>query len=428
MTNSIWYRNSKINIHTKPLDDNIKCDILIVGGGFSGCSTALHLAKAGQDVVILEAKNFGHGASSRNVGLLNAGLWTNPDIVEKKLGMAAGQKLNQILADAPEYVFKLIKKYNMDCDAKNIGTLHLSHNIAGMRNINDRAAQLIKRGANIEILNANQTEKLTGSKIFKSSLLDYRAGVINPLDYLRGLANAAMDNGAKLFNNSPAISLKKTNGKWLVKSNNGEILTKKIIITVNAYGGDLIPRIKNNFIPIYFSQFATKPLTDQLRQSILPQGHGCWDTSKVMRSFRLDQDGRLIIGTMGRLPNGDNGYLSRWAKMTLLQIFPQLAQFGKIEWQDCWDGIIAYTPDNMPRLYQLDDNILAIMGYNGRGIAPATVFGKAIADYIISGNQQDLPFPLTKPKTIKLHGLKSCFYELASQMEHRFGIISKLGM
>ncbi len=428
MTNSIWHRNSKININTRPLDDNIKCDTLIIGGGFSGCSTALHLAKSGQNVVILEAKNFGYGASSRNVGLLNAGLWTNPDIVEKKLGLAAGQKLNQILAAAPEYVFKLIKNYNMDCAAKNIGTLHLSHNIAGMRNIEDRAAQLIKRGANIEILNANQTGKLTGSKIFKSSLLDHRAGVINPLDYLRGLANAAIDNGARLFNDSPAISLTKAQDKWLVKSNNGEILTKKIIIAVNAYGGNLIPRIRNNFIPIYFSQFATKPLPNELRQSILPHGHGCWDTSKVMRSFRLDQDGRLIIGTMGKLPNGDNGYLSRWAKMTLLQIFPQLAQFGKIEWQDCWDGIIAYTPDNMPRLYELDDNILAIMGYNGRGIAPATVFGKAIADYIKTGDQQDLPFPLTQPKTIKTHVFQSCFYELASQMEHRFGIISKLGM
>ncbi len=428
MTNSIWHRNSTTSINTTPLGGNIKCDVIIVGGGFSGCSSALHLAEAGQDVVILEANNFGYGASSRNVGLINAGLWTRPDIVEKKLGIESGKKLNKILATAPEYVFNLIKKYNMDCNAKNIGTLHLSHNLSGMQDIENRAEQLIKRGANVEILNASQTERLTGSPIFKSSLLDHRAGVVNPLDYLRGLAKAAIDNGAKLFNNSPAISFTKTQDKWLVKSNNGEVIAKKIIIAVNAYGGNLIPQIKSNFIPIYFSQFATAPLPTELRQSILPQGHGCWDTSKIMRSFRLDSDGRLIIGTMGRMPNNSNNYLKRWANTTLLQIFPQLARFGDIKWEDYWDGVIAYTPNNMPRLYQLDDNMLAIMGYNGRGIAPASIFGKAISDYIISEDQQDLPFPLTAPKAIKFHGLQSCFYEFSSQMEHRFGIISKLGM
>ncbi|MCP4486717.1 MAG: FAD-binding oxidoreductase [Gammaproteobacteria bacterium] len=151
---SLWQASSKETINTDPLDENITTDLVIIGGGYTGCSAALHAAKSGMDVQLLEADTIGFGGSGRNVGLVNAGLWLPPLEVENIMGEKSGTKLNTLLAKAPDLVFSLIERYQIQCDSVRSGTLHCAHSRKGFVDLQSRYKQLTDRGAPVSLLGA----------------------------------------------------------------------------------------------------------------------------------------------------------------------------------------------------------------------------------------------------------------------------------
>ena len=168
----------------------------------------------------------------------------------------------------------------------------------------------------------------------------------------------------------------------------------------------------------YFN-FATVPLGDNLRKSILPGREGAWDTKEILSSFRMDQAGRLVFGSVGALRNTGLAVHKSWARRSLRKLFPQL---GEIAFDSEWYGKIGMTDNALPRFHKLAPNVVGFSGYNGRGIAPGTAFGKVLSRYILGEMADgDLPLPLTAPSEPGFRAIKEMWYEAGAQAAHLAG-------
>lgn len=395
------------------LHQNINADVVVIGGGFTGISAALHMAQEGVNVVVLEANTIGFGGSGRNVGLVNAGLWTPPNEVEAKLGSAAGKKLNEALAEGPKLVFDLIEKHNISCSAKRNGTLHCADSPWQVKGLKLRYDQQISRGAPVKFLDETETVLRTGSREFVSSLWDPRAGTIQPLGYVKGLARAAKSAGAKIYENSLVVAMKHDGDVWKVSTSSGTVTAKKVIQATNAYGGDgLHP---NQFINVQYFQMATAPLPFELRKTILPNGEGCWNCATVMSSFRLDDDGRMLIGAVGNLESFGGATHRAWALRKMKKVFPQLTGF---DFENAWHGSISMTSDHLPKIVNFGPNAISIFGYSGRGISPGTVFGKHAAKWAIDEDESAFPMAIIKSNSEIFKQSKAVYFEAGSTLAH----------
>ena len=167
--------------------------------------------------------------------------------------------------------------------------------------------------------------------------------------------------------------------------------------------------LKNTFTVIYYFQLATEPLGQRVA-AILSEGQGLWDTGTIMFSLRRDAFGRLIIGSMGRVIGGNNGLSRRWAARRLERLFPDL---GPVAFEQSWHGQLAMTPDHLPRIHRLADGLYTPIGYNGRGIGPGTVFGKAMAEHLSGGREEDLPLPVSQAKPVFARPIRARLYDVA---------------
>ncbi|WP_296475359.1 FAD-binding oxidoreductase [Roseinatronobacter sp.] len=385
---NLWHATSREEVHAQPLSDNLSVDLAVIGGGFTGCSAALEAARAGASVCLLEAEQVGHGGSGRNVGLVNAGLWLPPQAVIDQMGQPAGLHLIQTLAQAPEQVFALIARESIDCEATRNGTLHLAHSAAGLRDLQERFRQGVGLGAPLSLLDAQETARRVGTDQFHGALFDPRAGTIQPLAYVQGLARAAQSAGAALHIQSPVTSLDHADGDWVLRSNGHTVRARKILVATNAYHLGIIAPFQPRFVPVYYSQYATDPLPESLRKTILAGAEGCWDTALVMSSMRMDQAGRLILGGIGNGEGVAGRLHGAWAQRKLAALFPALKGYTL---RHGWAGRIAMTSDHLPRIVAFGPNALACFGYSGRGIGPGTVFGLRAAQALLRDDTEGLP-------------------------------------
>ena len=204
-SHGLWEHSAPPAPPTANLNDRLAADVVVIGAGYTGLSAALHLAEAGASAVVLEAVEVGFGCSGRNVGLVNAGLWLMPDALISQLGEVYGVRLLELLGEAPSLVFGLIEKHAISCEVARSGTLHCAVGAKGLAELEERARQWKARGAPVHLLDQSQTAQTVGTDAYAGSLLDLRAGTIQPLAYARGLAGAAIKAGARIFTSSPVI-------------------------------------------------------------------------------------------------------------------------------------------------------------------------------------------------------------------------------
>jgi glycine/D-amino acid oxidase-like deaminating enzyme len=251
---NLWSHSAPPAPATSPLQADASCQVVIIGAGFTGLSTALHLAEAGIDCIVLEAKDIGFGGSGRNVGLVNAGMWMRPDDIVATAGEKVGERMVHELGDGPSYVFDLIAKHAIECEPVRNGTLHLAVGDAGVREVETRAGQWQKRGAPVEALTAITTAELTGAKGFAGALLDRRAGTIQPLGYARGLARAAIAAGARIHTATPVLDGRRDRDVIILRTPHGDVRAEKLIVASNAYSG-VVPSMnwsdhRNELVPM----------------------------------------------------------------------------------------------------------------------------------------------------------------------------------
>lgn len=418
-SHGLWERTAPPAPATAPLEGRTTADVLIVGGGYTGLSAALHLAEAGSNVVLLEAAEIGFGGAGRNVGLINAGMWVMPDNFSKELGAQYGERALKLLGDGPYLVRELIEKHGIACELEKNGTLHCAVGESGMRELEERARQWQLRGAPVTILDAAETERRIGTNAYSGSLLDMRAGTLQPLAYARGLAHAAIRAGARIHTGSAVLSTGVANGKNIVKTASGEVSADWIIVATDAYSTGPWQQVRREQVHLPYFNLATKPLSENLRRSILPNSEGCWDTKEVLSSFRMDQAGRLVFGSVGALRGTGLAVHKAWARRSLRRLFPQL---GEIEFEAEWHGKIGMTNDALPRFHKFGTNVIGFSGYNGRGISPGTNFGKVLSRHVLGEiTEAELPLPLTDMQEDRLRVGREIYYEAGAQIAHLAG-------
>ncbi len=402
MPRSLWAATAKPAPATAALRGEAKADVAIVGGGYTGLSAALHLAESGARVVLLEAAEPGWGASGRNGGQVIPGLKYDPDELIAMYGPELGPRLVRAVGGGADLVFALIRKHGIACDAAQTGWIQPAHCAKALDMVKRRAESWARHGAQVQLLSRAEVTRLVGAAGYVGGWLDGRGGGVQPLSYARGLAQAAARRGARLHGGSPALRLARGDGRWRVESRAGAVLADSVIIGTNGYTDDLWPGLKRTVMPLYSFQIATRPLGDNLRRSILPEGHIASDTRRLLRYFRLDARGRFIMGGRGpfkELPGPDDAGRLRAATAKL---FPQL---GDQPWEFHWSGRVAFTADHLPHLHELAPGLHAGLGFNGRGVAMATLMGKFLAARALGKGQAEIDFPITAMQPVAFHAL-----------------------
>ncbi|MGB1235005.1 MAG: NAD(P)/FAD-dependent oxidoreductase [Planktomarina sp.] len=407
---SLWDASALERDYHAPLDSNVTVDVAIVGGGFTGLSTALHCAEKGLTAHVVEAEQIGFGGSGRNCGLVNAALWLPPQKVREKLGPVYGPRFIKKFGDGPEYVFALIEKHQMQCEVTKTGTIHAAHNPSGFEELRERHKEWQRLGQPVDLVSRDEVSDMIGTRHFHGGLVDNRCGTINPMGYCRGLARAALGAGAKISTGVRATKLRKDGDLWTVETDQGSITAKAVVLGTNAYTDDLWPNLKRIFTMIHYFQLATKPMGADATH-ILPGKQGLWDTGQIMFNIRRDAFDRLLVGSMGKVMGSkDRGLSHRWARKQIARIFPSL---GPVEFNEAWHGQIAMTPDHLPRIYELDTNLFTPIGYNGRGITTGTMFGETMAGLLTGMDREDLPLPMTELSTVPSAPIVSRVYQSA---------------
>jgi glycine/D-amino acid oxidase-like deaminating enzyme len=404
---SLWSATATKAISTPPLDESISADVCVIGGGYAGLSTALHLAERGASVVVLEAKEPGFGGSGRNGGQVIPGLKYDPDELVGMFGQERGEKLVDFGSRTADAVFDLIDRHKMDVPRVRSGWIQGAHSPETVRTIQSRAEQWARRGAQVRTLDKAQTDEAIGNNQYLSSWFDARAGAIQPLSYARELARVAAGTGVRIFGETPATKLTRNGSKWTVNTAGGAtVVADRVVIATNGYTGGLWPKLEQTVIATNSFQIATEPLSDNIRKSILPGGRVSSDARRLLFYFRFDHTGRLLLGGRGpfREPDGPQDW--EHLQVMLDRLFPQVAG-ATIDFR--WCGRVALTRDFLPHLHEPEPGLLIDIGCMGRGVGLQTAMGKAMADYVATGDSEALPLPPVPIKPLPFHFLQKAY-------------------
>lgn len=407
---SLWDATAEEPDYGATLANDGVVDVAIVGGGFTGLSTALHCAEQGLSAHVMDAEQIGYGGSGRNCGLVNAALWLPPQKVRERLGTTFGPRFIKTFGGGPEYVFSLIEKHQMRCEATRNGTIHAAHSPNGFVELQERHREWQRLGEPVDLLSRDSVSDMIGTDHFHGGLLDHRCGTINPMGYCRGLARAALGAGARISTGTRVTRLQRDGQLWRLHTERGELNARAVVLGTNAYTDDLWPKLKQSFTLIHYFQLATRPLGPE-SDGILQGRQGLWDTGQIMFNIRRDASNRLLVGSMGKvIGNEDRGLSNRWARKQIARIFPALEP---VEFEKAWHGQIAMTPDHLPRIHELDNKLYTPIGYNGRGITTGTLFGKTMAELLTGTAPADLPLPMTALSTVASAPIMTRIYQSA---------------
>lgn len=389
---SLWVAVTPERPRLARLNGRQHSDVAIIGGGFMGLTAALKLAEASVRVALIEAAEIGWGASGRNNGLIAPGLKRDPHEVMSILGREAGTRLLRLSGDAPRIVFELIGVHDIDCDVNNRGWIQAAHSRAARAQMEQRVRFWQRHGSDVTLIPDSDVAQRLGTDYYCGALIDPRGGSLNPLAYVRGLATAAEAAGANLFEQSPALKIERDGNRWAVITPAGTIACSVVLCCTNAYC-DGIADLHATVMPLRTAQIASEPLTEDQSRHILPGGESASDTQRLLTSFRLTADNRLIMGGASATAGDEHQDLFNRLHRAARNRFPGLSD---ISWQYHWSGYLALTRDHLPQIFKIADGYYAGIGCNGRGIAMATACGVELAALAHGKAERDCDIPVKK--------------------------------
>ena len=358
-----------------------RADVCVIGAGFTGLSAALHLAKAGYSVVLLDAHRIGWGASGRNGGQLASDNRCDQDTLESQYGKDGARALWNIAQDANTLCRELIHEHEIDCDLTN-GIIHADHRKRYLNETREYAEKLQTeyQYEKVQYLEKNDIRDLVGSESYHGGSLDMGAAHLHPLNFAIGLAKAASEAGATIYQESPVLNYNDSSGgKVSVKTATGEITANHVLLACNGYLDKLNSKVASRVMPINNYIIATEPLSDEQARDLIRENHAVADSRFVVNYFRLSADKRMLFG-------GGENYsfqfptdIKNFVRKHMLAIYPQLKNTA-IDYG--WGGTLAITVSRMPYFAKLSENVLSASGYSGNGVAMATMAGRIMAEMI----------------------------------------------
>jgi glycine/D-amino acid oxidase-like deaminating enzyme len=422
--NSLWGATAPTWDHDHMVGP-VETDLLIIGAGITGLSAALQASENGLNAVVVDQHHPGWGASGRNGGQVIPGLKLSPHEIVTQFGAARGEQIVDFAGQSADHVFDLISRYNIDCDAVGTGWIEPAYRPRILNKLDDECRQWQALGADVGMLDGPAIAAATGSNCFIGGFLDRRAGSVQPLKYSLGLANAARKAGARIYSGVTVTGIDQRGGKFDVQTTAGPVKAAHVLLCTNGYSDPAFaPQqqpVGRSLVQVVSIQIATDPLPDSLRERIMPDRISGSDAKRLLVYFRQDAEGRFLIGGRGATHASGLNRLFPKLHQHALKLFPELAE---VNFTYRWGGSLALTMDHLPHIHEPVPGLVMALGYNGRGVALASQWGAAMADYIGHGDQNRLPIPVSGIEPIHFHRLRTVGIEAAALW---YGLLDRLG-
>lgn len=403
-----------------PLVGNTHADVCVIGAGFTGLSTALHLAEAGFKVAVLEGSRIGFGASGRNGGQIVHSYSRDMDFIEKHYGTQTATEMGKMAFEGGRIIRRLVEQYNIQCDLKD-GGIFAACNSKQMDELEGKKQLWEAHGhTQLELLSESQLQKHIGSERYSGGLIDHSGGHFHPLNLVLGEAAALESLGGVIYEDS-AVTQVIEGDKVRLQTANGSVTADFVVVAGNAYLGGLIPQLQAKSMPCGTQVITTEPLTEAQQRELLPLDNCVEDCNYLLDYFRLSGDGRLIYGggvTYGaREPNKIESLIVP----NMLKTFPQLKGV-KVDF--AWTGNFLLTLMRLPQFGRIGKNIYYAQGYSGHGITSTHLAGKVLSDAIqgqaerfdVFASLPQYPFPGGRLLRVPYTAMGAWFYSLRDKL------------
>ena len=419
---SYWEDTTKVNLNLEKLSKDINCEIVIIGGGYTGLSCAINLIKNYQlDVILVEAGKIGWGASSRNAGFCSFPPSKLPfDKMIKKYGKEETKTFYLNSIESAKYTRSIISEYNIDCDITGDANLVVAHHPKKFNDLKEQA-ELYKNEFGLEtaIYSKDEFETIGHGGTEQFGAFSYKPGfALNPIKFVNGMAQYALSNKLKIFENTFVSKIEKNSGKYILRTKEGLINAKKIVVATNGfYQEGLIPQLNSRILPVISNIILTRKLTEQeLDQHNFKTLNPIVNTKNLLAYYRKLKDNRILFGTRGDTTGSDQSSKekSKDMELQLKAIFPNWVNVS-IEYS--WRGFIALSQKLAPSIGKIDqEEIYYGFGYNGVGVGSAPWSGKELSKLVFSSNSKDLDISKIYqglPKKFIFPNLRLFYFRLA---------------
>lgn len=397
------------------------CDIAIIGGGYSGLSTAIHLLEKGHKVTLIEGARIGWGASGRNGGQVVNGINAALPRIRKYFGKNVANEVGPLLQEGRDIIFRLVKDYDIQCDLKQ-GNIFTAFNEAHMKEMDEKAQDWAGFGVGgMERLTKQDISLHIGSQSYYGGYIDQKGGHLHPLNLALGEAATIEKLGGKIYELSPVTHIEEFDQHSIIYTNQGVMKAKIVVICGNAYLGKVIKKLTPRIMPVSTQMMATKPLSDEVANRILPTDKCVEDVRYILDYYRLSGDKRLIWGGGTIYGGKDPSDIEAMLRKNLRKIFPELSD---IEVDYVWSGWFALSFTRMPQIGRLNNHTYFAHGYSGHGVTGSHLFGKILAE-AINGDQSRydvfsalrwVPFPGGRMFRVQYSAFGAWYYGLKDKL------------
>jgi glycine/D-amino acid oxidase-like deaminating enzyme len=359
----------------------VKCDVVVVGSGYTGLSAALAMARGGREVLVLDSEAAGWGCSSRNGGQIGTSIKPGFDELAAAYGPDLALGIRREGLNALDYIGDFIRSEAIDCDFEQVGRFHAAHNPAQYEKLAKSAGDQPK-GLEVEahmVPRAEQHHELASEAYFGGCVYPAHAA-LHPGRYHAGLLARAREAGATVIAHCPVDAVERAGTDFVVHAANGRVAARNVVVATNGYTGPMTPGLRRRVIPIGSYMIATEPIDPDLMARLTPNNRVLSDTRKLVFYYRNSPDRRRILfGGRVALKETNPSVSAPRLHAAMTAIWPELKS-ARIT--HSWVGFVAYTFDTLPHL-GVRDGIHYAMGYCGSGVSLASYFGFRIGQQVL---------------------------------------------